>query len=729
MNKPPDIDRNAAVNLVGSHYEAGRSDEAETLVRKYLLSWPDDLSLLNFSALLCKRRGDFEGAVTEYKRALQIHPNSSVLLGNLGNTHLAMGNPAPASDVLARAVDLDPKQAGVRRTLGIAQRELGDLSAALNSFRAANALNPRDVKCVLDLASILSRISHHDEALAVVERHLALAGEVAQIAEAKAILLRLAGRREQCRDHLQSILRRDPAPAWAYYQMGHLIGPGLQKANEYLQAAHQQEPQNLEYLRDFMEAMNRARYGQESTNIQEAYELAQKLMSQAKPLLPHASALYPVLLHCGNLTALDQIGTLEELGAYWGSKAQPSALAYLFGRVQTLQQRRLLLDYHRMWGKQVEADAARRPIERPARSRRREKIRIGIMSSDLRNHPVSYFVAPLLENYDRTRFEFYCYSYFDGTADSVQQHISKTVDVFRLNPGITARDAARVIADDDLDILFEIGGKTAKNKPEALAWKPASVCASWLGYQHSCGLSAIDYVVVDPFINPSQPGLLIEKPLIMDHSWVVMGSWVFDDRRPINPVIPEERKGWLTFGTMNNPYKFSTAALAAWAEILSQVDRSRFLFVRPEADTHAFKEHMWRAFEAGGISRERVEFVGVRGAHMPHYNDIDIALDTFPQTGSTTTCESLWMGVPVISLVGDALFERASYSNLSNAGLGDLCAFDHAGYVRKAIALANDRARRTHLRQSLRSDIRARPLGRVQDFVTDFQRAVERVTH
>jgi len=215
--------------------------------------------------------------------------------------------------------------------------------------------------------------------------------------------------------------------------------------------------------------------------------------------------------------------------------------------------------------------------------------------------------------------------------------------------------------------------------------------------------------------------------LVLDRSWVVMGGWAFDESQFLAPTIPEERNGWLTFGTMNNPYKFSAAALAAWAEIVSKVDRSRFMFVRPEADTPAFKEHMWRAFEAGGVARDRVEFVCVRGMHLPYYNGIDIALDTFPQTGATTTCESLWMGVPTVSLVGEALFERASYSNLSNAGLRDLCAFERADYIRSAIALANDRARRTHLRQSLRGDIRARPLGRVQDFVADFQSAVERV--
>jgi predicted O-linked N-acetylglucosamine transferase (SPINDLY family) len=133
---------------------------------------------------------------------------------------------------------------------------------------------------------------------------------------------------------------------------------------------------------------------------------------------------------------------------------------------------------------------------------------------------------------------------------------------------------------------------------------------------------------------------------------------------------------------------------------------------------------MWRAFEAGGVSRDRVAFIPVRGTHRQHYNAIDIALDTFPQTGGTTTCECLWMGVPVVTLVGPAFFERLSYSNLNNAGLGDLCAFSREAYVDKALALAADLPRRHALRSGLRQQIRQQPLGRADWFVDDFQQAV-----
>ena len=154
------------------------------------------------------------------------------------------------------------------------------------------------------------------------------------------------------------------------------------------------------------------------------------------------------------------------------------------------------------------------------------------------------------------------------------------------------------------------------------------------------------------------------------------------------------------------------------------MDGAHFLFVRPEGATAAFQANVRAAFAAHGVGPERVEFVGVRGTHMPHYNKIDIALDSFPQTGGTTTCEALWMGVPTITLTGPCFFERLSLSNLTNAGLGDLAAPDLETYHAKAVALAADRDRREQLRRTMRAEIRRRPLGRVDDYVREFMATV-----
>lgn len=342
------------------------------------------------------------------------------------------------------------------------------------------------------------------------------------------------------------------------------------------------------------------------------------------------------------------------------------------------------------------------------------------MSSDLRHHPVSYFALPLVEGFDRARFDLYCYSWNSGPADRVQRHIAAKSTAFRLHPDVSDRDAAATIANDGLDMLFELGGTTHMNKLRVMCRRPAPRQASWLGYPHSAGPGSIDYIVVDPHLRPPDPALLIERPFELPQTWVALGTLGFNDRTAIEPGTPEERRRCVTFGTMNNPYKYNPACLQAWAAILRAVPGSRFLFVRPEGATAPFRANMRSAFAEGGIDPDRIEFTAVRGTHLPHYNSIDIALDTFPQTGGTTTCEALWMGVPTVTLVGEAFFERLSYTNLLNAGLPGLCCFDPARYVQTAIELAADPELRAGWRHTLRRQIRRSPLGRTDWFTTAF---------
>jgi predicted O-linked N-acetylglucosamine transferase (SPINDLY family) len=348
------------------------------------------------------------------------------------------------------------------------------------------------------------------------------------------------------------------------------------------------------------------------------------------------------------------------------------------------------------------------------------------MSSDLRHHPVSYFALPIVEHHDRNRFEIFCYSFYPQAPDNVQAFIAVNVAGFRLMADATNEEVAARMRDDEIDILIELGGTTRYNRLEVLALRPAPAQVSWLGYPHSAGMAEIDYILVDPYLKPEDPKLLIEQPFMMPESWVCLGRLGFHDELRIEPGLPEERAGHLTFGTANNPYKFSAELVALWAKAMRQVPGSRFLLIRPEGGSAAFRKNIGDAFEEHGVAADRLQFEPVRGTHLPHYNRIDIALDSCPHTGGTTTCESLWMGVPTVTLIGPSFFERLSYSNLSNAGLGDLCARTPEQYVEIAAKLAADRPRRAALRQGLRAQIRAHPLGQAQRWVRNFEDAAAR---
>jgi predicted O-linked N-acetylglucosamine transferase (SPINDLY family) len=279
---------------------------------------------------------------------------------------------------------------------------------------------------------------------------------------------------------------------------------------------------------------------------------------------------------------------------------------------------------------------------------------------------------------------------------------------------------AQAIAKDAPDILIELGGSTGANRLEALAHRLAPVQASWLGYPHSTGLSTIDRFILDPFNAPTDPALILETPLLMPRTWVTLSPAYFTDETPVSPILPEATAGAITFGSANSPYKFSAATLAAWARCLVAVPGSRFLLVRPEGASALFRRNFAAPFAAAGVEPGRLMFAPVRGGHLPLYDQIDVALDTLPLTGGMTTAEALWMGVPVVSLAGPAIYERLSHSLLNNAGLGDLSVGSVEAYVAKAVELAGDRARRTAWRAQARDRIRGGPLGDAKGFASDF---------
>ena len=207
---------------------------------------------------------------------------------------------------------------------------------------------------------------------------------------------------------------------------------------------------------------------------------------------------------------------------------------------------------------------------------------------------------------------------------------------------------------------------------------------------------------------------------MMPKTWLALGRAVFSDNHPIPEGLPQDRKGLVTFGTANNPHKYSRRVLRTWAKVVAATPGSQFAFIRPEGGTTSFRKHIEAEFAAEGVGPERIVWHVTRGRHMPFYNEVDITLDPFPLTGGTTTTEALWMGVPVVSLMGEAFHERLSWSILSNAGLGDLVASDLEGYHRIAMDLVADKARRLDLRQTLRDRIKASPLGQTETFARDF---------
>lgn len=709
-------------------YQTSRFEEGAAWTARGVERHPRDVDLWNFRGVMLRKLGRFPEALEALEQASRLAPSMVAPLVNRGNVYLDMGDAARAESVFSKLARQDPRNAEHQRMLGRALLRQGKRDAAAVRFRQAVTLRKDYVDAMLDLAGVLHEQLRDDQALDVLERGLATLPESSRLHEAKAVLLRRRGELRRADAYLQEILPKFEHEAWVHYQLGGTIADyDRERANVHLRRAVELAPNHAEYKMGLVESLERTRTGDEGANIEEAYGLLKQVLDgEGVSGSAQLKVATEVLVRVCAFDELDQLGSFREVGRSWAETGRHTALLKQLARVRSVEDRIELVEQHRIWGRQAEKTAAERPLRHPRPRPADGKIRLGFMSSDLRRHPVAYFALPLFEHIDRERFDVYCYSFYQGEEDVLQKHIAQQVTAFRWRPDISARDAAQMIADDQLDMLIELGGSTHMNKLEVMAWRPAPVQASWLGYPHSAGLSTIDYFVCDPQSTPARPDLMIEKPLTMPNCWIALGRMIFSERHEILPGLPEDRAGRITFGTANNPHKYNRDLFALWSRVLQRIPTSRFVFVRPEGGTPSFRANVAGQFASHGIDPARIEFRAVRGKHMPHYNEIDITLDTAPLTGGTTTTEALWMGAPVVSLIGQAFFERLSYSILSNCGAGDLATPDADEFVEIAVRLAADRERRSDLRQNLRQRMREGPLGDTEAFARDFYDMVAR---
>ncbi|WP_198377974.1 tetratricopeptide repeat protein, partial [Neoroseomonas rubea] len=707
---------------------AGRRKDAIAVARAALDRRPKDFPLTNLLGVLLKRAGRLAEAAAAFEAAKRLEPRNTSPWNNLGNTlHLA-GDYAGAASAYAGAARIEPRNAEFWRLQGRSLAAAGDAEGARRCLDRALLIDPRNLEAGLQLCGLLLQAGAFDTARGVLVRLAQARPGEAAIGVMQARIAWRAGEIEAAKAGFAAVLGATPGHPQAAILLSRLHGDGDRAAaNQLLRDALAQRPEDPELSAELIDSLSRSRYGSETAHIEDAYALAVAHMDRHRDRVAEdARPLRTIFQRCLDEARLAATGALPDLARRWLAEGRVAPLHYELGQVATLEDRIRILEWHRAWGDGV-ARGIRpvAPLPAPALATGR-KIRIGFMSSDLRNHPVTYFALPLFTEHDRDRFEVFCYSFYEGARDAVQARIEQSVHAFRWWPRRPDQLVAEGIAADGIDMLFELGGSTAMNKIEVMARRPARIGASWLGYPHSAGLSGIDHILVDPHLAPTDPRLLIETPFEMPESWVALGPLGFGPE-PILPGLPEDRAGRITFGTMNNPYKYTTACLDAWAAVLREVPGSRFLFVRPEGSTAPFQANARAAFAARDVDPDRIAFVGVRGRHLPHYNEIDIALDSLPHVGGTTTCETLWMGVPVVTLAGPGFPERLSHSNLVNAGLPDLSTGSVADYVARAADLARDRALRLRLRHSLRDLIRARPLGQPGRFTKHFYAKVEEV--
>ena len=380
--------------------------------------------------------------------------------------------------------------------------------------------------------------------------------------------------------------------------------------------------------------------------------------------------------------------------------------------------------------------------ERMAHTRARHahaRLRIGYISPDLRHHPVAFFVLPLLRAFDRERFEVFCYA--NNSEDAVSRTMAQQPGVHWTNIlGLLPEEAARLVAADEIDILCDLSGHTKDNCLAVLARKPAPVQVTGLGYMGPTGLSTIDYLLGDRVLDAAEEAedAAAERCRLAAEDGASQGAREERSERPLSlphshfcylPFVampdvappPCLSRGYVTFGCFNNYSKVTDAMLLLWWQLLTDVPDARLLLKSRLFGSEEGCSIAVERFGRLGLDASRIELRGFSSDYLAEYADMDIALDTAPYTGGLTTCEALYMGVPVITKAGGTHGSRFSTSILENAGLSQLVARGDMEYVRKAVELADapDILRRLH--RDLRARMEASPLMDAKGYMKDLE--------
>lgn len=375
---------------------------------------------------------------------------------------------------------------------------------------------------------------------------------------------------------------------------------------------------------------------------------------------------------------------------------------------------------HLEWARQF-GNTPQPPVAHPNARDPHRRLRVGYVSPDFCYHSVMRFFAPILEHHDHAVTEIYCYSNTERP-DATTERLKSLADHWREIRGLPTERVVEQIRHDAIDILVDLAGHTGDNRLPVFAQRPAPIQISYLGYPNTTGLSAVDYRLTDIETDPpGQEQYHTETLIRLPRGFLCYqppAGLAFESTPPVTT------SGHITFASFNQAWKISRRTIAVWAGILGEVPGSRLMLKNRSFREPVMRERFVVLFGEAGIPRERLDFISWTPRpedHFTQYRRVDIALDTFPYNGTTTTCEAMWMGVPVVTLAGARHASRVGLGLLTRLGLTDLVAHDEKEYAAIAVRLAGDPGRLADLHRSLRDRMASSALCDAAGFTRDLE--------
>jgi len=581
----------------------------------------------------------------------------------------------------------------------------GHLDKADAICRQVLAIQPGNAEALFMAGTIAFQQSRHEEALALFEQAALNAPSIAAIQNNIGTTLKRLKRPEEATLAFSHAVELQPDYAVAWFNLG-----SIERENGNADKAEEAFRRCLEHDSGHAEACNKL--GEILANRSD-YHQALALFRKSESLNPNSPILFNNL---GNL--LKFMGRAEEaIGCYDRAfellRDNPTSfsnklLCMLCSASRSAEE---IYIEHRKWG-ELFADTYLDSIPTHKNDQSPDRpLKVGYVSRDFRAHPVAFFIEPILASHDHSRISVYTYldlPQSDAITGQLRQHVENWRDI----TGMTDDDVAEQVRRDEIDILVDLGGHTAYNRLLVFARKPAPVQVTWLGYAATTGLLSIDYRITDEKADP--PGMTeayhSETLYRLPDSFLCYRPAV---NAPDVGHLPAGEKKRITFAAFNHLAKLSHEAVAVWSRILAEVPGSH-LAIKAQGLHHPdMQEEMLDLFSKHGISADRLELHGkLPGiySHLDLFNQVDISLDAFPYNGTTTTCESLWMGVPVITLAGSSHVSRVGVSILTSIGLQDMIATGIDDYVARAVSLAGNPELLNLLRANLRKMMLRSPL-------------------
>jgi len=672
------------------HYQSGLLLQAELTCNTILELQKDDSETLHLLGVIYTQNKNYRAAINVIAKAISINNSVSHYYGSLGNAFKELEEFDAAIKCYQQVLTLDPNSADAYYNLGIVLKKQGKFTEAITCYQRVLTLNSRYAPAYYNLGNVFYEQKKFTQALTCYQKALAINPNYVSVYYNSGVIFETQKNLAKAIECYQQVLAMDSNHVESLNNLGLCLSRQgkLSESITYYQRALKIDPKHIGVLNNLGYACK------DKGLVDESIAYYKKVFEiQSNNVVSHSNFLL----------------MLNYSPSYDG--------ASLFKEHQKFNEQHALPLAESIKPHSNERDPDKR-------------LKIGYMSQDFRKHSVAYFIEPILANHNHESFDIHCYyslAQKDEVTERFEQYADKWVNIVELSD----EEVAEQIREDEIDIMVDLMGHTGMNRILVFARKPAPISMTYLGYSNTTGLTAIDYHLSDNYVTPEENEAFNSEAIIrMPNSYFCYGSG--DETKDVQVnSLPALQNDYVTFASFNVRAKLNPKVLKLWSKIFDAVPNARlFLKNKNYADIvnqsdNIEREKLFKAYFADlKIDFNRViieEFTPSMQKHLEMYHQVDIALDSFPYNGVTTTCEALWMGAPVVTLVGETHASRMGLSILSALGLKELIAYTPEEYVDICVKLANDLNYLEELRTKMREKMLSSSLMDGKTFARDLE--------